>query len=356
MCYKLKIIEKYEDIFQYKQGWEKLEKEDSECTIYQSYDWVKNYCTFLMSNKKIFIMLYFEKNDLVGVFPFQIRMFRNVYIYELMGSCGVDYLMPIISDIRKEKLYLQFRYWLEQQEDDIVYVFEDLPCTHSFSKYIISCKSCGFVSNYFDSCFCYKICLPDTWNAYKNGLSKRMCHDIEYDRRYLYRNVDAEYKELDINTLDKHIINNKVRMHSRDLKSPFDFNMAYLFWKKYFGDESFKNRLKIHAIVSDTEIVASLISIDVDKSKFILSLSINIEYEKFSPGNVLLGYVIEEAIEKKFKLIDLGRGKDNYKLRFGATEYKNRRHIICMNNEKQKQYISYIFYLYNKIGYFLTDK
>lgn len=355
MCYKLKIVDTFHEISCYEHEWINLESLDSECTIFQSYDWTKNYCNFLLANKKAFIILFYQENLLVSIFPMQVRSFRGIMLYEFMGSCGVDFLMPLTMDIHKENIYAEFSSWLESQNDNTIFVFEDIPRLHSFSQYLRSCNSQKILSEYYDLCSYYIIWLPDTWNEYKDSLSNRMRHDIEYDRRYISKNIEIEFQELNINRIDEHILLNKSRMHSRQLKSPFDFESSCLFWKKYLNDEFLKNRLKFYAVTSGSDIVASILSVDVKQKRYILNLNINMQYAKLSPGNVLLGHLVEESINQGFKALDFGRGKDQYKLRLGAKEYLNDRCIICTNAEKQKLYNSYVFYLYNKIGYYLSD-
>lgn len=354
MHYNMKIIENWIELSKIKKQWKHLEISDSECTIYQSYNWTKNYCKFLISNKKAYIVTFFLENVLIGIFPLQIRKFRNIEIYEFMGSCGIDYLMPLVIDSYKEIVYTLFCKWLETQHPNKVFVFEDIPNTHSFSKHLHEYRYNYCIKEYSDFSPYYFACLPNDWDSYKNGLSKRMQHDLEYDRRYINRKLNIEFLKLDYKYIDEHINLNISRMHSKNLKSPFDEESACMFWKEFYYDEFMSGRLDFDAIVADSKIVSSILSINVGKIKFITNLNINIEYAKLSPGNVLLGHIFEESIYNKYEVLDFGRGSDSYKYRFGAIECFNSRFVICTNIKNHNLYCSYIFYLYKKIGYYLS--
>lgn len=353
MCYKVKIFEDINEID--KNEWMNLELLDSESTIFQSYTWTKNYCDFLLKEKRALFILFYKENEVVAIFPMQIRLFRKVLLYEFMGGCGVDCLMPLIMDVHKGNVYLEFIAWIEKQSNNTIFVSENIPHSHSFLQYLESGVTPTIAFSNYKVCTYFILWLPKTWEEYKCGLSKRMRHDIDYDRRYISRKIPIEFGEVDVNRIDEHILLNKGRMHTRDLISPFDFESACLFWKAYFKDEFLKSRLRFYAITSKTEIISSAIAVDDKGKRYILSLSINIKYEKYSPGNVLLGYLVEDSINQKIKALDFGRGQDQYKLRLGAKEYLNDRSIICVNKEKQKKYSGYVSYLYNKLGYYLTD-
>ena len=59
-------------------------------------------------------------------------------------------------------------------------------------------------------------------------------------------------------------------MHSKNLKSPFDEESACIFWKEFYYDEFMSGRLDFDAIVADSKIVSSILSIN-SKSSFLIT-------------------------------------------------------------------------------------
>lgn len=355
MIYEMKILNDYREIIKYRREWNNIIVKDCESTIYQSFDWVYIYCTILLTTKLAYIILYVMNGSVVGIFPMQIRKFRGKSIFEFMGSCGTDYLMPLVCDENKNDIYMQFLSWVENQDTQSIFVFEDIKQEHSFSIFINNFEL--FKRKKIEkkaTCQYYIISLENEWEAYKRKLSKRMQYEIEYDRRYLSKRIDYELREIGIDYIDEHIRLNIERMHSKNKKSAFENKTSYIFWKKFFKNQIYNNRLNIYAIIYNSEIISSIIYTDLKDKRMVLSLNTNIKYEKLSPGNVLLGYLIEDAINKNIKLIDLGRGYDSYKIRFGAEAHQNLRYYIGCKSINVG--FSYINYLYSKLGYFLTEK
>jgi CelD/BcsL family acetyltransferase involved in cellulose biosynthesis len=70
------------------------------------------------------------------------------------------------------------------------------------------------------------------------------------------------------------------------------------------------------------EKAASYLSFDFGNRLYIYNSAIDPRFNALSPGWVLLGYLLQWAIENKRAAFDFMRGDEDYKLRFGAVEGK----------------------------------
>ena len=66
--------------------------------------------------------------------------------------------------------------------------------------------------------------------------------------------------------------------------------------------------------------VAMCLSFRAHGTCFYYAPTFNDEWSSFTPGNVLLGYLIEDAIQRDFHTFDFGQGDEEYKSRFATGE------------------------------------
>ncbi len=73
--------------------------------------------------------------------------------------------------------------------------------------------------------------------------------------------------------------------------------------------------LEINGVLS-----AGYLCFDDQKTIYIYNSGIHSELQYFSPGWVLLGYLIQWAIENSRIVVDFMRGDESYKYKFGAVD------------------------------------
>ena len=65
---------------------------------------------------------------------------------------------------------------------------------------------------------------------------------------------------------------------------------------------------------------AAYLCFDFQERVWVYNSGFDPQYREFSPGWVMLGYLIQHAIESGKKSFDFMRGDEDYKYRFGAAE------------------------------------
>lgn len=76
------------------------------------------------------------------------------------------------------------------------------------------------------------------------------------------------------------------------------------------------------------EKAAGYLNFDYNNKLWIYNSALNFTYREFSPGWVLLGYLLKWANENKRQHFDFMRGDEDYKYRFGAVDRRVERVII----------------------------
>ena len=85
------------------------------------------------------------------------------------------------------------------------------------------------------------------------------------------------------------------------------------------------------------EKAAAYLSFDYLNRLWVYNSGLNRKFNEFSPGWVLLGYLLRWANEKKYEEFDFMRGDEEYKYRFGAVDrFVMRPHSPQANKMKGK--------------------
>ena len=169
---------------------------------------------------------------------------------------------------------------------------------------------------------CPYIPLPGDWEAYLASIDKKQRHEI---RRKMRRIEESEiphrwYIVQDEANLDAEI-------------DDFLNLMAFDPEKEHFLTEVMRTqqRAAIHAAfragwlqLAFIEIngvkAAGYLNFDYAGTIWVYNSGLNFDYREFSPGWVLLGYLLKWANENRRTAFDFMRGNEDYKYRFGAVD------------------------------------
>jgi len=76
----------------------------------------------------------------------------------------------------------------------------------------------------------------------------------------------------------------------------------------------------IDSLTCDESMVAMCLSQRAHVTYFYYAPTFNDEWSSITPGNILLCYLIEDAIQRDFHTFDFGQGDEEYKSRFATGE------------------------------------
>ena len=96
------------------------------------------------------------------------------------------------------------------------------------------------------------------------------------------------------------------------------------------------NLLHLSLISSNDEIVVIHFGMSDGKRIYWYLHAINPEYGKYSPGNLLVYYLILEACKEGYEIVDFLRGDEDYKYKWGSIEKFNVQYILFNRSIKSK--------------------
>jgi CelD/BcsL family acetyltransferase involved in cellulose biosynthesis len=344
MKIKIKILRNFEKSLE--KIWIGFEKE-SVNFCFQNFYWLKNWYLNL-ENKKIdiFNVLVYGDNHLIAILPLSIENNKNIKFLKWQGGDRSDYMCGLFSKSIFLKKTDFFYLWKLIKKDissfDIVY-FEKQP---QFIENIAN----PFVSYFkvFKDSFSSSAMLEATFEDFqKKNLKNKFIADTKRSLNNLNKYGKIKYNIYD--NLDKNkqknitqeILNQKIsRSKDLKLKNIFDQNSQDFYLN--FDNSNFKNgNLHISSLELNGELISLHWGVVYKKTFYYLMPSLpKSEYMKYSPGRILLQYLIKWSIDNNIKKLDFTIGDEKYK-----KDWSNRNEFLFSYLESNT-----IFYLLN---YFL---
>ena len=345
MSFKIKIFHEFNNDLE--KIWKNFETESSNY-CFQSYYWLKNWYLNLENKKKIeiFNVLVYDDDRLISILPLSIENNKGIKFLKWQGGDRSDYMCGLFSKSILLKKTDFFYLWKLIKKDissfDIVY-FEKQP---KFIENLIN----PFVSYFkvFKDSFSSSVILEDTFEVFqKKNLKKKFIDDTK--RRLNNLNKNGKIKFNIYNNLDKNkqkkitqeILNQKtLRVKDLKLKNIFDQKSQDFYLN--FDNSNFNNGyLHISSLELNGELISLHWGVVYKKIFYHLMPSISkSEYMKYSPGRILLQYLIKWSIDNNIKKLDFTIGDEQYK-----KDWSNRNEFLFSYLESNT-----IFYLLN---YFL---
>jgi len=169
---------------------------------------------------------------------------------------------------------------------------------------------------------CPYILLPEDWDTYLASLDKKQRHEIRRKMRRAESNDDPLrwYIVTDEASLDENIEAFLGLMEQDPEKKAF-LSQAMRSHMRLTMQAAFQGGwLQLAFLEVGGVKAAAYLSFDDGGHLWVYNSGLNFDYSEISPGWVLLGYLLQWAIENKRLAFDFMRGDEEYKYRFGALD------------------------------------
>ena len=319
---RLEIIDRIEQIEASR--WNALAQISPTHTIFQTYEFNCVASRIYGGDKGSLILCVFDKDKLIAIFPLMFLTTGGGLILQFLAGHRSDYGDILGVERRPEALELFWKYLLSRRQDwDLIHL-GNVPLESDLALHIREDKDLKRVTHR---------CSQDEAVCIRFGDNEAYTKEVFHKRRILeYRNhlkKNGHYEIL-------HLTDTKdIEVYLEDF-----FAQHIERWQKTASPSLFldaKNKEFYRAIVR--ELPTGWVTLSVLKWKerllgfhFGLSYgkrfiwykpSFNLEFSRYSPGQVLLQEVMEYSRAKGFEEFDFGVGKEAYKNRFGNIISRN---------------------------------
>lgn len=174
---------------------------------------------------------------------------------------------------------------------------------------------------------CVAIELPDSYEEYIDGLSKHQRQNI----RTSYNRLQHDDIDIQLLTFDSshHIPNHlwKLCLKIYERRGQESGNTLQLWWKR--SQNAFSHILhnveghRIYVLMHKNTPIAYMAGMVKNNCFYVPRLSHELNYNKYSPGIVLICETVKVLIAEGIHTLDLMRGEEPYKLVMGGNIHKN---------------------------------
>jgi len=286
--------------------------EEKSCnTFFQNFFFIKKITTLKQSNFYFFVI--YNNDEIIAIFPFEIKKMFGVKILQWIGTKYSDYCCPLISKEHKIDSELFKDLWariLKKIDCDII-ILNNQP------KYIDNLEN-PFVNFLVNSEISkvFLIDLPDDENEYyKNIENKKFLNEFKRTTNKIIAKYDLKFENIDIKNSSfrpSDLIKKKISVLNKNFfRQSIEKNFIDFFDTLILH---FPDRIKLSVLKIDKEIVAANLGfLKNGKFYYYMPTLFTNNYNKYSPGKILINELIKWSIKNKIKVFDFGLGEENYK-------------------------------------------
>ena len=167
---------------------------------------------------------------------------------------------------------------------------------------------------------CPFISLPNSWEEYLASISAKKRERIAYERRRLNREHTIRYTSVaDVDGVNRHYADfvrlHRVKWSAAGKTGCFSSAVFSDFLDRATGRSVERNGIQISYLTVDDEVVAAYYLLRHKEKLYYYNSGMEVgRYDKFSLGNITIGFIIEEAIAEGFREFHFFKGgRDSYK-------------------------------------------
>ncbi len=236
----------------------------------------------------------------------------------LGGSDVSDYLDLVAEQGREEDAWIAL---LQSRAADRV--AWDLHAVPAASPTVTAlpqlAQACGLAADVAVEERCPVLTLPATWDAYLAGLSGKHRHELGRKMRRLEREAsDVRVTCVHGRAGVEDRLGDFLDLHRRSRVGKARFMDARMegFFRSVVGALSERGDVRLWFLDTPSGPIASFITLEWDATVGLYNSGFHPDHAALSPGVVLLGHLIRDAIERGKHRFDFLRGEERYKYEF----------------------------------------
>ncbi len=312
-----------------KSEWQLLLSGSKADCYFFTYDWLSVWAKHFKASSEPYILIArgAESGDLLGTIPLAIETTHNqiglpIKKLSLMGngSTEVDHLDFIIKKGFEAEVSKAFVGYLQKQKGHWDILFLDGLANSSLAfKTLVENFHTKQVLTYTESC--PYLSLPESWESLRQTLGKNMRYNLGRYKRKLEKAYSGkiEFKLVEsIETLNEvlpklYSYHHFLQQAKNGESGIFEDDHVADFHTELSKVAMRSDQLRLYYLSIDSQIVAVLYCFKYKDSVLFYQAAYDLNWKKYSPGRLLLAYVIEASIAEGAMEFDFLRGDESYK-------------------------------------------
>jgi CelD/BcsL family acetyltransferase involved in cellulose biosynthesis len=292
-------------------AWSKLAR-DLNASPFQSPDWLIPFANIFVAEQDLRVLAWFENDDLIALAPFYLHTESGYRKLLLLGSGLSDYLNILCRPEHTDRVLASIKEWLIENAAawDHCNLVQLPPCSPllklSAPSPAIPCPILPLANSLEET-------IPprqyEKLNYYRRRAAKHGHFEII---RAKCDNCEALMQKL----FDLH----RARWSSLNENGVLSDPRVQRFHLEVSKRFARSNRLRLYAATLNGTIFGVLYAFAKARRTFFYLNGFDPAHEKFSPGTLLIGHAIEQALSENHEAFDFLRGQESYKYVWGAQD------------------------------------
>lgn len=319
-------IEEFQD---FGSEWNSLLAESKVDNLFLTHEWISTWIKYFSADSEFFILIARDPktNELLGIAPLMIEKVRYAFGFSLKrlvlmgnGCLEVDHLDFIIKHGLEINVSDSFVSYIQQHKHkwDVVF-FDGLV---SSSQVLTSLLRNDFTWGrriYMQPC--PYLPLPDSWDFLKQSFGKNLRYNLGRYKRKLEKSYPEAIKFQCVETNDElqlvmprlYSLHHLIRKSKNELGGIFEDEKIASFHNEMSETSLSSGRLKLYSLCVEDAIIAALYCFRYKNSVLFYQTGYDPEWQRYSPGRLLMAHAIEDSISQKATEFDFLRGGEAYK-------------------------------------------
>jgi CelD/BcsL family acetyltransferase involved in cellulose biosynthesis len=288
---------------------------------FQSYSWLNHWYSKVgkpLENVIPQIVVLSSGNTTIAILPFGVRKKYSCSILEWLGGEQTDYLGPVYNPEHLEHIDLNNDLWMEIDKHLVPYDIAHLKKQVNGNKIFTALNGPGntLVSWGYTSL----TTLSDNWEAHLyDRVKKKIRSDTRRQEKRLNELGELKYFSTVEVAGTEEIVKTMIRQKRQRYLNTGVWDMLAIPENESFYLDLINisdNQYKVHYSSAQVgkEIIATHVGlVSNDTFYYLMPAHEQGEWERFSPGRLLLQYLLKYSIEKRLKFFDFTIGGESYK-------------------------------------------
>lgn len=319
-----KIFKKLEEKLE--QDWIRLENE-AEHFFFQKFIFVKTILE-IFNDTKIHIVVVYRSNKPVAIFPLEIKRYSQFKILRWIGTNQSDYCCPILNNkkfVNEKNFKTIWNNILDLIKDyDIVFLNKQPEyIEQTLNPFVTSIQN-----TYYSKV--YQTKLTQHENDYLSLVeNKKFSSELRRTKKKLLEKYKVTFETIFLskqeNLIEKILLKKNSYLKKKKISNTVNENLIN-FYKKLCN---FCPKKLIAGLiqVEGKTIAASIGIIENKRFYYLIPVMFTEEFNSFSPGKILIHYLINWSKKNDLKVFDFGIGEETYKKYWSNYSTKIFRHL-----------------------------
>lgn len=318
--------------------WNALLEHSASNTIFLRWEWLYNWWKVYRGNNRLFLIIARDNNSLIGIAPLYVEKayFNKISFLGSNIVCS-DYLNFILLKGREQEVLKTILSYLNQEKEEWdILELTGIPSKSDNLEGIISFFSQNRTIINEEYTTCPYIDLSSDWETIYGSFTSFLKSNISRKNKKFINLPYPSFEKIgqgrEIGEYFDIFLNlNKLRLKDKDLETPFSDSMFQTFHRNILNEFHKKGMAELCFLKTNEDYLAGLYLFSYDHCYYYYQSGFNPEWQKLSPGTLLLYHLIKDAHENKWKKFDFLQGGEEYKINWTNSQENNAK-IIIFNN------------------------